>query len=492
MKKIPGRVLLCLVTAMLIFQTAAASLFVTDSAEDDAVTAGEEATLMDERSDHKGVKTIYSLSDYEKNEVLVLYEDGSLSLVQCESRRDLEEQLTLLEKDRRVEAYQPDFTYSADSVITESAESSSLPVFYGAPDEVQTIPELIRKREAVNIAEPHPSVPSDPYYYLQWALNNNGTFTGASDDVIPKQNIDINAPEAWKRYRAKRSVIVALIDTGIEYMNPEIRESIWTNTGEIPDNGLDDDGNGFIDDVRGWNFYNNNNRIYAGSEDDHGTHCATSMMAASNHIAICGIADYSNIRLMSLKALGGEIGEGTTLSIMKAIQYAEQNGALICNLSLGTNVNDYLLYKTMKNSRMLFVTAAGNSSDPEEKGKDIDQDPCYPASYTLANILSVSNINASGMIHYTSNYGKASVDLAAPGTDILGISSQDHLAFMTGTSMAAPMVTAAAAMTYTASWSRTVQETADIIRYTVKPVPGLSEITATGGMLDLAAAVEWK
>ena len=488
--------MICLAAALLMFHTTAANIYVADSTENRDLTAGEMATLQDDRSDYRGMKTIYSLSDYDKNEVLVLYTDGSVRLIPCSSREELKTLLSRLEEDPSVEVYQPDFSYSADAVETTPAFSSvslSLPVFYGAPEEAQAMTEYLRERAEFSIAQPHPLSPADPYYYLQWGLVNNGTFTGAGAEVVPQVDIDINAPEAWAAYRAKRPAVVALIDTGVEYENPEIRSSIWTNEDETDGNGLDDDGNGFVDDVRGWNFYSNNRQIYAGTaEDEHGTHCAASMVAASNATSISGIADYSNIRLMVLKALGGKGGEGTTLSIMKAIQYAEQNGAVICNLSLGTGVNDYLLYKTMKNSRMLFITAAGNSEDPSKKGRDIDQEPCYPASYSLDNILSVANLDASGNLHYTSNYGRASVDMAAPGTDILSIASGEQLAFMTGTSMAAPMVTAAAAMVYSSSWSRTVLETADILKKTLKPVAALQDTTGGGGIPDLAAALAWK
>ena len=492
MWKLQGRILICLTAVLLMMHFTSLKCLVTESAEDAELTIGEIATLQDDASDEKGIKTIYRLSDYTENEVLVVYVDGTVELIPCESREALAEQLLFLEKNNEVEMYQPNFSYSADALTTVSPDNADLPEFYGAPDEKETMISQIEKRAAVNIAEIHPVFPADPYYYLQWALNNNGSFIGVSDNTVSHADIDINAPEAWKRYKAKRPVVVALIDTGVEYSNPDIRDNMWVNEDESPENGVDDDGNGYVDDIRGWNFYRNNNTMYSGEEDDHGTHCASTILAASNSSAICGIAGYSNIRLMNIKALGGNEGEGTTLSIMKAIQYAEQNGALICNLSLGTDVNDYLLYRTMKSSEMLFVTAAGNSSDPSKKGKDIDVQPCYPASYSLPNILSVANINSAGQIHETSDYGKNSVDLAAPGSDILGVVSNDKLVFMTGTSMAAPMVTAAAAMVYTNSYSLSLKDTAEVLRSTVKMVPGLSEFTFTGGMLDLGAAIAWK
>ena len=484
--------IICIFAALMIFHVSLPGFTGIEGADNTNLTEGELATLQDDRAERRGSRTIYDLSDYENNEILVADVDGTVRVIQCGSEAELRKQLNTLKKNHDVETYQPNFHYTADKIMTVSAESSSLPVFYGAPDEKQAMDDQIRKRAEVNIANVHPALPSDPYYYLQWGLNNNGTFTGATEKLNPQPDIDINAPEAWAHYKAKRSAVIALIDTGVEYTNPEISSSIWINTDEIADNGIDDDGNGYIDDVRGWNFYKNNNQIFSGAEDDHGSHCAMSMMAASNYAGITGIADYTNIRLMVLKTLGGGNGEGTTLSIMKAIQYAEQNGASICNLSLGTTVNDYLLYRTMKNSSMLFITAAGNSSSPSERGTDIDRVPCYPASYSLENIIAVANVNAEGQLHYTSDYGAVAVDLAAPGSDILGITSENRMAFMTGTSMAAPMVTAAAAMVYTGSYSRSLIDTAMILKKTVKKVPGLAGVTSSGGMLDLASAVQWK
>lgn len=438
------------------------------------------------------IKSDYNLSDYKSNEIIVCYKNGEIRLIHCDYPTDVEKQISMLKQDSSVEFYQPNFDYAADVVQTSFLDESQYPVYYGAEDENSAMAGWIEENASLNIAEKHTSAPEDPFYYLQWALDNRGDFTGVNDMVHPQAGIDIRAEEAWSVYNAKRSVIVALVDTGVDYENADLGEHLWTNGNEIEDNGLDDDGNGYIDDIRGWNFYNNNNRIYIGSEDDHGTHCASSMVSLSNYSGITGIADYSNIRLMSVKALGGKNGGGTTLTVMKAIQYAEQNGASICNLSLGTSVNDRLLYRTMQSSGMLFVVAAGNSASPSENGRDIDLQPCYPASYSLDNILTTANIDAAGNLHHTSNYGSLSVDLAAPGSDILAYSSDGKLAFMTGTSMAAPIVSAAAAMVYTASEDRSLADTALILKKTANRNPALSDCTSTGGIIDLGKAVSWK
>lgn len=511
MKPIVKKVFVCMISVLFLAQMTSGSVYFVSDASSSAgknggavKNQGSQATLLDENFDNKNIKTIYSIDDYEDNNVLVMYRDGSLKLLKCGTREKLKSELSRLAKDGKVEAYQPNFDYSSDTVYTEAADmpagagsqkgvqDSQKPVFYGARGSESAMQAQIKKKADVNISASHPEHPSDPYYSLQWALNNDGSFTGAREKVSARADIDINAPEAWSGYRAKRNVTVALIDTGVNYNDAEISGSMWVNSGEIPNNGVDDDGNGYIDDVHGWNFFNNNNVMYSGSSDDHGTHCAGSMAAASNGWLISGIMGYGNIKVMNVKALGGMKGKGTTLTVMRAMKYAEQNGAKICNLSLGTDVNDYMLYKTMRDSDMLFVTAAGNSESMYERGRNIDQHPCYPASYTLDNVISVANINAAGDLHYTSNYGMQSVDLAAPGSDIIGIMAGGRIGYMTGTSMAAPMVSAAAAMIYTGSYTRTLSDTAKIIKGSVKPVTSLSYTTSTGGMLDLAAALRWK
>lgn len=177
--------------------------------------------------------------------------------------------------------------------------------------------------------------------------------------------IDVNIGEAWELYgEGSREVIIALIDTGVEVTHEDLNGAIWINSGETAGNGADDDGNGYIDDIYGWNFYNNNNQVYSGSEDDHGTHGAGTIGAAiDNGTGIAGIIPGDKVKIMVLKVLGGSDGSGDTASLIKAIRYAEANGASICNLSLSTTVFDQALYQTMAQSGMLFVAAAGNGDE---------------------------------------------------------------------------------------------------------------------------------
>lgn len=395
--------------------------------------------------------SVYGPEDYINNEVLVMDQEGNVTLQTFASEAELTAGLAALAEDENVALYQPNFTYESETVSS--------------------------------------GVTDDTYAKHQWALENDGSFQGYRKKVSALKNADVDAQKAWEYYTPKRDVVIALVDTGVETSHSELSGSFWVNEDEIPGNGKDDDGNGYIDDVNGWNFFNSSNQVYTGSGDAHGTHCAGTISAAKdNGQGISGLADYSNIKIMTVKALGGADGSGTTLSLTRAIKYAEENGASICSLSLGTDSNDRLLYQAMKNSGMLFVVAAGNG-DSAGNGINIDVRPSYPASYDLDNIITVGNLVADGTLHASSDYGAVSVDLAAPGTDIISTTVNGKYAYMTGTSMATPFVSAAAAMVYSANESLTLADTRRILLDTVKIDTALKNKVATGGILDCGSAV---
>ncbi|MHC1723596.1 MAG: S8 family peptidase [Aminipila sp.] len=308
---------------------------------------------------------------------------------------------------------------------------------------------------------------------------------------IPAEaGIDINISEAWKLYKSQRNVTVAIIDTGIDFNHEDLSNVMWVNQDEIAGNNTDDDGNGYVDDIYGWNFYNNNNNIYVGEEDDHGTHEAGTITATKdNSVGITGIADEDSVSIMSLKVLGGEDGSGTTESIINAIKYADANGASICNLSLGTTSYDQALYDAMANSNMLFVVAAGNGDS--EGGTNIDFVPTYPAAFDLNNIISVANVSCDGNLSSSSNYGKNSVDIAAPGSYILGLTADNGYAYMSGTSMAAPMVTAVAALVYTGNADLSLSDVKEAILTSATPLDTLTGKVSSGGLLNAGLALKY-
>ena len=357
------------------------------------------------------------------------------------------------------------------------------------------------------------SVPyADSYASYQWAFLNTGelrlpSHTAAVDAAIGAitgspalsadgtvrslEGIDINIVPAWKKYDAKsekRQVIVALIDTGVDITHPELSGSIWTNTGEIPGDGIDNDGNGYIDDVYGWNFYDNNAQVFTGVDDNHGTHSAGTIAAARNGVGTVGICDPAYVKIMVIKTLGTSSGVGTVSNVVKAIRYAQVNGASICNLSFGTMKYSEELYQAIKDSGMLFIVAAGNG-DASGNGYSIDEQPMYPASFEVDNIISVANLRFDGQLDRASNYGVRSVDLAAPGNYILSTITGNDYAYMSGTSMAAPMVTGTAAMLYSCDASLSLMDVRNRILQSARPLESLSGKVATGGMLDAGAAM---
>ncbi len=352
---------------------------------------------------------------------------------------------------------------------------------------------------------------SDYYGSYQWALQNNGFFRlvsagqltagnesgvdgpadGGSTDVLSVEGIDIHILPAWEKYAAregKRPVTVALIDTGVDISHPELSGSIWLNEDEIPGDGIDNDGNGYVDDYYGWNFYNDNAAVFSGKEDDHGTHSAGTIAAARNSEGIAGICDPAYVKIMVLKTLGTEAGIGTAGNVSRAIRYAEANGAQICNLSFGTVHYSEELYRTMKESGMLFVVAAGNG-DQTGNGIDIGSSPVYPASFDLENIIAVANLQFDGQLDPASNYSAVHVDLAAPGSYILSTVSGGGVNYMSGTSMAAPMVTGAAAMMASYDPSLGAMDLKSRILSSVRRLETLEGKVATGGMLDVTAAM---
>ncbi len=241
-------------------------------------------------------------------------------------------------------------------------------------------------------------VPEDPYFPDLWGLNNI-------------TDIDIDAPQAWEITQGNSDVVVAVIDTGIDVYHPDLRDIMWKNSAEVSGiPGIDDDGNGYIDDIYGWDFCGNSPLVF-GQYDDHGTHVAGTIAAEANSEGVIGIAP--NVRIMSLKFIGPK--GGSTFDAIRAIRYAANKGVKLSNNSWGgfTNSTDGALKEAIEESGMLFVAAAGNSST------NIDIRSVSPAGLDSENILSVAAVDRDGYLAYFSNYGKESVDIAAPGVDIL-------------------------------------------------------------------------
>ena len=436
-------------------------------------------------------KSPYDLGAFQNHEILAVFHDGSTRLFSYESEETFSAGYDALIHDPSVDWIQPNFVYENSSV--------SDPLF---PEQWALYNDgnfaLENQENAFPVYQSPFSNPFAPWQWMDpWKIFNHFSEwfgnSQATEETYPASTsgIDIRMLEAWSLYEPRYQTAVAIIDTGIDLSHPELTDAMWINDDEIPGNGKDDDQNGYIDDIHGWNFYDNNNRIFTGATDNHGTHCAGTIAAKTdNSLGISGIAGDGSIRIMSLKALGGTNGEGTTATIIRAIRYAEANGATICNLSLCTPNYDRLFYQVIQNSNMLFVVAAGNgNSSTSGTGYNIDTDRLYPAAFPCSNIIAVANIDPNGFLHKSSCYGASSVDLAAPGTNILSTTADEGYSYMTGTSMAAPMVTGVAAMISSTYPYLSAEEIRSIILNTTTSSDSLKSKVLTGGYLNAEHAL---
>jgi serine protease len=319
------------------------------------------------------------------------------------------------------------------------------------------------------------ATPNDPRYSSQWGLNNIAQTGGLND-------ADIDAPEAWNTTTGSRSIIVGVIDTGIDYNHPDLAANIWRNTREIAGNGIDDDANGFRDDIRGWDFRNNDADPF--DDNAHGTHVAGIIGAVGNNgVGVTGVA--WNVQLMPLKFLGAD-GSGSTSSAVSAINYAVANGAKILNNSWGGGGFSQALNDAVARARaagVIFVAAAGNEANNN------DTRPSYPANIAVDNVLSVAATDSSDRLASFSNFGATTVDIAAPGVGILSTTPNNTYSSFSGTSMATPFVAGAAALVWSANPSLTYSQVIGRLTSSVDVIPGLAGKVSTSGRLNVNRAL---
>lgn len=318
------------------------------------------------------------------------------------------------------------------------------------------------------------AVPNDTSFGQLWALNNTGQSGGRSD-------ADIDAPEAWD-LSSGAGQVVGVIDSGIDLTHPDLSANVWTNPFEVAGNKKDDDGNGYVDDVRGWDFVNNDNNPM--DDNGHGTHVAGTIAAVRNNgRGITGVAP--GAKVMALKFLNRN-GSGSTSNAIKAINYAigmKQRGVAVnvLNNSWGGGGYSQSLYNAIKaagDAGILFVAAAGN------EGRNNDSRPSYPASYNLGNIVSVASTTRTDGRSSFSNYGAASVDLGAPGSGIYSTLPNNRYGSFSGTSMATPHVAGAAALAFAHEPGATVAQVKAAILDGVDRVSSMQGRTVTGGRLN--------
>jgi subtilisin family serine protease len=341
----------------------------------------------------------------------------------------------------------------------------------------------IREMEAmpsVEIAEPNfvyelNMTPNDPDYLRLWSLNNSGQTDGWGR--AGRFGLDVGAEKAWDITTGSKKSIVAVIDSGLNYLHADIQDNLWTNEAEAKGkSGVDDDNNGYIDDLHGYDFVNSDNDPI--DDHGHGTHVANIIGAKGNQgLGIVGVN--WTVSIMPLKFATAE-GKGNLEASVKAINYAVKMGAQVLNNSWGNDHYSEILEQTIReaNSKnVLFVAAAGNSS------RNNDLKPIYPASYKVPNVISVAGLTIHGYLGNFSCFGKESVHIAAPGDSIYSL-WKDKYREMTGTSMAAPHVSGVAALLLSSEPQLTALEIKERLMRTSMPLGSLRNKVASGGMVN--------
>ena len=395
---------------------------------------------------------------------------------------------------------------TADALANIGSVQETISLFAGAPFALEQVSGLglagqllvdvdgstadaiaawFRGSSSVAFAEPDGAVslqatPNDPSYSQLWGLNNTGQTGGTAD-------ADIDAPEAWNITHGDGSVVVGVIDTGVDYTHPDLAANMWTNPGEIPGNVIDDDGNGFVDDVHGYDFVNNDGNPM--DDHYHGTHVSGTIAGVGDNGA--GVVGVNwNAQIMALKFLDAT-GYGDTANAIRAVNYATMMRSRGVNIRLTSNswgggAFSHALQDAIAASGdagMLFVAAAGNDYSNN------DTTPSYPSSYPLDNIIAVAATDANDAKASFSNYGATSVDLGAPGVGIYSTKPGNNYGSYGGTSMATPHVAGVAALAWSVQPNASWQDVRTVILEGVDPLATLLGKCVSNGRLNAAGTL---
>ena len=320
--------------------------------------------------------------------------------------------------------------------------------------------------------------PNDPLFDQQWALNNPGGDGG-------KERADLDAIEAWKTTKGSEDVVVAVLDSGVDYTHEDLVNNMWVRPANIPE--YQDDELGTVNDINGFNADDKQGDPM--DDNGHGTHCAGIIGAeGDNGIGVSGINQH--VKIMPLKFLG-RMGNGSTAAAIEAINYVvdrKQHGVnvRIISASWGSNSNSKALEDAIRaagDAGILFVAAAGND------GSNNDRWPHYPSNYNLPNLISVAALDRNDTLASFSNFGIKSVQVAAPGKAILSTWLGDGYREASGTSMATPYVSGVAALVIATEPSISMAELRKRILSTVDKLPALDGKVSSGGRICAANAL---
>lgn len=346
----------------------------------------------------------------------------------------------------------------------------------------------LQQIDLVEYAEPNfiyriLKTPNDPNFGKLWGLKNIGQSDVRAAGVA---GVDIEAEKAWDITTGSEKTLVAVIDTGIDYTHPDLKENLWVNSAEMNGQpGIDDDENGIVDDIYGANFANAKAPTGDPKDDhSHGTHCAGTIGARGDDgVGVTGVA--WNVKLMGVKFLSAS-GGGTLEGAIKAIDYATKMGAKIFSNSWGGGGESQALKEAIQRANaagVLFIAAAGNNSSNN------DTTPNFPSNYPVANVLAVAANDNQGKLASFSNYGKKTVHVAAPGVNVYSSVLNGSYGMKSGTSMATPHVSGIAALIASAEPNLTAVEIKERIIKTARPLASVKDKVSSRGMASAYAAL---
>ena len=372
------------------------------------------------------------------------------------------------------------------------------PTLDSVPQALQTLraqTSIVSRVQPDYVAYPLATLPNDPMLDLLWGVRNTGQTGGTT-------NADIRATEAWDTWTGSSNVLVAIIDTGVDYAHSDLAGNIWINpqeTGSLATNGIDDDGNGLTDDFRGWDFYNGDNNPI--DDNDHGTHCAGVIGAVGDNAE--GVAGVCwDVSLVGLKVFSSDgspdwsyyHGYAYLSDTIDATYYATDLGARVINNSWGLSTSDIhggdlaLLTEAIEyanSNGVLYVAAAGNNA----RDNDSDYWREYPASLSCSNIIAVAASTDDDGLASFSSYGHTKVDLAAPGEAICSTIRDNRYGTMDGTSMSAPYVAGAAALLWSCNPALTAPQVKAALLDNVDTNAAFAGKMVSGGRLNVARSL---